>query len=83
MSAIRDDEDEWEHFCKTANIDAWTWRMYSFESTKAREGFSLGYAGPALKLYVKQAVELVELSKKHMNEWADLDLLKSLQVKYE
>jgi hypothetical protein len=82
MGAIRDDEDEWERFCATANINDCGWRVYSFECTTAHEGFLLGHTGPALKLYVKQTVEQADLDKKHSNEWSDLHLLKSLQEKY-
>jgi len=69
MSAIRDDEDDWERLKCEAGISEVTWDVYSNEASWAKSGFEkLGFTGKRLKLHVKHARETQELAKSHSIE---------------
>lgn len=69
MSAIRDDENEWERLKCEAGISEVDWDVYSNEAAWAKSGFEkLGFTGTRLKLHVKHARETQELARHHSNE---------------
>lgn len=69
MSAIRDDENDWERLKFKAGISEVDWDVYSNEAAWAKSGFEkLGFTGMRLKLHVKHAVETRELALRHDHE---------------
>lgn len=69
ISAIYDDEREWEQEKKNMGIPEVQWSPYSRETRVAKTAWKqLGYYGARLKLHVKHAIQLEDLTKAQQKE---------------
>lgn len=84
LSAIRDDEREWEALQAKLDIKDMKWQLYSHEWEYARFGWKeLAFTGRRLKLYVKHQSEIRELKLRHKKETIELETLLALEQKYK
>lgn len=79
-----EDQDDWEHLCKEADISDVRWDVYSVEAGYAEEGFrKKKLSGSELKLYVKQCLERDELKRRQQEEADEHRLYLKLKEKYD
>lgn len=84
MSAIRDDEDEWEALQTKLDIKDMKWKLYSREWEYVRFGWKeLAFTGKRLKVYVKHQCEINDLKLRHKKETIELETLLALEKKYK
>lgn len=84
ISAIIDDEREWDALQVKLDIKDMKWQLYSHEWEYARFGWKeLALTGKRLKLYVKHQSEIRELKLRHKKELTELETLLALEQKYK
>lgn len=84
ISAIIDDEREWDALQAKLDIRDMKWKLYSREWEYARFGWrELAFTGRRLKVYVKHQCEIHDLRLKHKKENTELETLLALEQKYK
>ena len=64
MSAIYDDECEWDNEKHKLEISDVSWSPYSRETRLAKEGnATFGFRGARLRLYIKHSIQKEDLEK--------------------
>lgn len=82
IQAMYDDEDDWDHFCKSTGADT-RWKLYSREYSHAKKQHrEHGYTNRELKLAVAHAIQRDDLARAQANEWSELKQLMELEKKY-
>jgi len=83
VSAYYDDIEEWNRFCRIANIEYGLWSVYSREADHAKKGYDVfSYKDRRLKLYVKHCMEREELENKIRQEEIEFLQMIKLNEKY-